>query len=477
MINFDRVSNKIFKILKGHGYQVKMFDTAGTETIDPDEARRFYVDEPNMMVTLDEAEEEMTLNKNDNIHLSVYESVLQRLKLVASQYMLNFTLKDFGKKVEPKDFSYQAKNHNKDTAMENKEVKEGNFEKIAKKAAKEYGSKEAGDRVAGAIKKKVMAKENLSFEQAKLAIAESLSRMFGSTKTSRQTLENVQILVRHRKPVQEEVRGSRTRNIQAIFLEANGERFRFPHNSLSGARAMARHLTMGGTVSDTLGEQIISSTGKMMKLKEFMRYARSNNLINEDSSNAIELVKESVLTIQETLKKLAGSKTYESAKLRMEETQILESEPADLNVYKDMFTVKRFDEKFSDVLPIVSTMVSENNKFLERIEEAANTQISISEMFSDIPGVIYETETFRLGNQIVSLGRTIKENAELSSYVVKLGNKIVSEQTLTEFEKSILSKVLENCTVGCLQEATTNTLTESIKSFSDKLVKFENIFK
>lgn len=41
-----------------------------------------------------------------------------------------------------------------------------NFAKIAKKAAKEYGSKEAGNRVAGAIKKKVLAKEDTISERS-----------------------------------------------------------------------------------------------------------------------------------------------------------------------------------------------------------------------------------------------------------------------------------------------------------------------
>jgi hypothetical protein len=479
MVNFDRVAKKLFSILKGYGYQIKMFGLDGSEVIDPEEARRFYVDEPNMMLTLDDTSEEIILNKNSDVPLDVYEDVLKRLRLVASQNMLNFTLKDFGKKVEPKDFSYQAKNY-KEATMENVEEakdpekewkKEGAWSKQMKKQDKDFDK-------ARKAKAAMASKTKESFEQAKFALAESLSKMFGSTKTSRQTLENVQILVRHRKPVQEEIRGSRTRNIQAIFLEANGERFRFPHNSLSGARAMARHLTMGGSVADQIGEQIVSNTGTMMKLKEFLRYARSNNLINEGSNDAVELVRENVNSIQETLKKLSGIKTYESAKLRMEETQvqILEGECEDTDKYRDMFTVKRFDEKFMDILPLVSSMVTENTKFLERIEEAAGTQIAISEMFSDMAGIIFEKETARLGNQIASLGRTIKENSELSSYVVKLGNKIVSEQALTEFEKSVLSKVLENCTVA-LQEETADALTESFKSFESKIIKFENIFE
>jgi hypothetical protein len=50
------------------------------------------------------------------------------------------------------------------------------FKKIASKAAKEYGSKEAGNRVAGAIRKKVLAKEDISEEQLDEMINEVLSK-------------------------------------------------------------------------------------------------------------------------------------------------------------------------------------------------------------------------------------------------------------------------------------------------------------
>ena len=50
------------------------------------------------------------------------------------------------------------------------------FKKIASKAAKEYDSKEAGNRVAGFIRKKVLAKEDISEEQLDEMINEVLSK-------------------------------------------------------------------------------------------------------------------------------------------------------------------------------------------------------------------------------------------------------------------------------------------------------------
>ena len=64
MINFGIVATKIFKVLKGNGYSVKLYTFDGSETIDPEEARWFYVMDPNMMVMLDDKEDEIKMNKN-----------------------------------------------------------------------------------------------------------------------------------------------------------------------------------------------------------------------------------------------------------------------------------------------------------------------------------------------------------------------------------------------------------------------------
>lgn len=56
---------------------------------------------------------------------------------------------------------YGKQNEESEQIEERDEGKPGlNFKKIAAKASKEYGSKEAGNRVAGAIRKKVLAKED-----------------------------------------------------------------------------------------------------------------------------------------------------------------------------------------------------------------------------------------------------------------------------------------------------------------------------
>ena len=63
-VNFDTVANKIFKIIKGSGHDVQMFDSAtGNETVNPEESRYFYVKMPNYMVHLDPDNSEIKLHQ------------------------------------------------------------------------------------------------------------------------------------------------------------------------------------------------------------------------------------------------------------------------------------------------------------------------------------------------------------------------------------------------------------------------------
>ena len=48
--------------------------------------------------------------------------------------------------------------------------------------------------------------------------------------------------MRHKKAVNEEIRGARSRNIHSIFVQRGEERFKMAENNLQMARAMARHV-------------------------------------------------------------------------------------------------------------------------------------------------------------------------------------------------------------------------------------------
>ena len=141
---------------------------------------------------------------------------------------------------------------------------------------------------------------------------ESVSRMYGSTKTSYQTVESAKIIVKHRSAVDEDKRGSRSRQIQAIFIEnSSKERFKFPFKYLPGARAMARHVNAGGNPHDELGSHIVECVKEMYDLRNFVRKLnRADGFIHEDSADIISDAKKRYKGLKETVATLSKPKGY-----------------------------------------------------------------------------------------------------------------------------------------------------------------------
>jgi hypothetical protein len=531
MVELDDLAGKVFSLLKGNGLKIKIFDTNGAETTDPNQGRRFFVLEPNIMVTIDEDSNKIEFSKGADVGDSV-TGIQKNIRKLADEFLMNSDIKVFGKTIQPRDYAYQAKMQKGDVMNEESEVRPHNHHLLGEvlQKVKYFGKATAGylaanlshpvdlseiqpilnrlvqtgkisaspdkhnhmeysmavdEAVMEGMSLKQMSDFNLMLHGAmsrdeynkkwkqgshrpldpkkKLdptgvyknliktmdeTITESFSKMFGSLKTSQQMLENVRILVKHKTPVDENIRGSRTRHISAIFLECNGERFRFPHNYLPGARAMAQHLAHGGTMGDKVGVYISESTGNLLKLQSFNRYVTTNKLINEDSSGIVETVKENIETLRTELKKLTGVKTYETVKARLETFEREALAEDDTSGLKELFTIRRFDEKFEEVLPIVKQLVQEKNTFHKRIEEAAGNVIHISsKQINTTPMFEFASNHARLGFMLNEFSMRIVENDELAGFINKIGTKLCKEGTVNDFERAVMTQVFENLQV------------------------------
>lgn len=560
MVEMDDLAGKVFALLKGNGLQVKIFDDQGAETTDPTTGRRFFVVDPNIMVTIDEDSNSIEFSKGSSVDDSI-NGLQKNIRKIADEFLMNSNIKVFGKQIQPRDYAYQAKMKKGTAMMENIPMQPHNHHLLGEvfKKIKHLGTATArtlasalgadlseiqpilnrlikSGKISGqsdshgdimysiTVEEAVMEdgemrphnhqlvgqilniiRENGELEDTAIAdqlgvklsdvrpilnklvssrkiiaaqpngylvysmamdeaITESFSRMFGSLKTSQQTLENVRILVRHSTPVDESVRGARSRHISAIFLECNGERMRFGYNYLPGARAMAQHMAHGGVMTDKVGAYISESTGQLLKLQSFNRYVTTNKLINEASSDIVEIVKENIQTLRTELKKITGSKTYETVKARLE---TYEREPLaedNISELKDIFTVRRFDEKIEEALMIAAQLIQEKNTFHKRIEEAAmNVIILRRETMSTTPIFEFASENARLGFKLNEFALRIMENDELSLFVNKIGTKLCKEGTVNDFERAVLKQVLENARVEEKTIDTTTDIKESIE--------------
>ena len=254
------IADKIFDFAKAFGEDVALFTQEGESTLDAEMAKRFYLKDSKIMIHYDtsESKAEIRVSYGGERPIQEFKKLFAGLKAIAHKNLIEFSLQKFSKQIEPKDFAYQG---------------------------------------------------TVAMQQNTM---ESYGKPYGYSKTSYQDLKDSKIIIKHKKAVDEEVRGSRSRNIQAIYLENGaGERFQYPNNHLAGARAMLRHVKEGGTPYDDFGQHIIEQSKELGDLYKFERWVNKNGLV-EGNDDIVEAVKEQKNKIREHVKKLQSQSYYEA---------------------------------------------------------------------------------------------------------------------------------------------------------------------
>lgn len=205
----------------------------------------------------------------------------------------------------------------------------------------------------------------------------SESRMYGTMNRSYESYGPVRIKVQHSKPIIDEVHGARSRNIEAVFVENDqGERFRLPFNSLIGARAMARHVSAGGTPTDEFGSHITEMVGEMLTLRPFIHSMRHRTFEDVTTNEMLESAFEYHSLLKNTLKKMKGKKGYTACKESFTPT-LNEQGDVDVDSIKEKFVKKVFPDKLAEALPIVhkayTKMKENNNPYAQQFESWADT--------------------------------------------------------------------------------------------------------
>ena len=378
MVSGEKIAEDIFKILKGNGHNIKIFTDEGENTIDPEAARRFYIPELGSMINLDETDSkrEIRVSINANTDINEFKDTLALLKNLANKSIVEYTLKSFTKAIEPKDQDYQAQ----------------------------------------------------KARDMKQDVSEGISPAYGSSKSSYQQLENAKLIIKHNKPVNEESRGSRSRNISAIYIEnADGERYKMPTNNLAGGRAMLRHVKEGGTPYDDFGTHIQEQCNELKKLKEFKKYSLRNGLVNEDTTDIVEAVSNRINSLREGINKLKGCKCYNETKEKFESKEFKINE-TDRTKLRNQFTVRTFDESLDEALPYVNALVKEMKALKEADDFAKQTMDSLVDTIAKMDkvslrkGINVKSDPENPMN-LSSFGNMPKEN-QIAVVMEYLGNSI-----------------------------------------------------
>jgi hypothetical protein len=316
MKNLTTISTDLFHKLRGTFTDIKIGDEEGRVTTDPSNARFFDVnysvkgnDLGRVNIKIDD--DSLTVIYSDSMFddaggvKSNWYDFLKNLRQFAKRNMLRFDTRDITKtNLDQRDYEYLAK--------------------------------ESGD-------KKM-----------------SESKLFGTSRTSYQDMGESKIIVKHSAPVNYDNPAGRTQRIEAIYIESSsGERFRYPHKHLNGARAMARHVANGGTVYDSIGSYISGLSEELGKLKQFKNYSNRSSVMSVTLNVLTQRVIQRMEQVKNEIRSLQNQTAYQQFSSAFEPQAALEV-PEDIrSQWVDELTIKSFNEELTSVFPYLYRLVSE----------------------------------------------------------------------------------------------------------------------
>ena len=263
--NWNIVGDKIFGILASAGFGIQMRDDKGQATSDPHKATRF-------LATIKCIDSE---TESYNVLIGVHDE--------GAYSHLDFRTPN---SISDKDFKAIANIKN------SIQTNLGDIEGL-KINWTPFGSK---------ISLKDDPVKNISESK-------DIGKVYGTTKSSFQKVGESKLIIRHTDSIDESKQGSRWRKIRAVFIETKaGERFKYQHPHISGARAIARHLSEGGSTNDLIGRGIANLSDDYMHLK------RANSLLKHAGKQDYSMnIKGAMQDINHDLRRLSGPRGYKSA--------------------------------------------------------------------------------------------------------------------------------------------------------------------
>ena len=188
----------------------------------------------------------------------------------------------------------------------------------------------------------------------------SESTMYGTNNTSYQKIGNARLNIRHRKPVNTEQAGARTRSIDKIYIESpEGERFKYPYRHLAGARAMARHVSEGGNPYDDFGKHVVGLSEELNNLKKFKTYVGRSRVMAEGLSQYMDIIEGRAKDVKKELQNIQKANRYADV-LETYENIVLEEVPENIKTnWIDELTIRQFNEDLKDVFPYIYRLIGE----------------------------------------------------------------------------------------------------------------------
>ena len=323
-MNLNVIAKDLFNKIRGQFPQVTLGDSGGQATTEPTEARFFDFDFKEsgntlgkVSISISEEDGLVVMHSKDFVEQSDeplkhgWYNFLKELRSFAKARVLGFDTRDITKSnLEKRDYDFLGQGKEVETVSE--------------------------------------------------------SNLYGTTKTSFQTVGEARLVIKHSAPVNPTVAGGRTHRIESLFIESNaGERFKYPVKHLNGARAMARHVSEGGNPFDDFGKHISEMSAELNQLRKFKTYMNRSNVMAEGLKQYQSVVDERIEEIKTSCLKLQKQNNYKESFESYSKSELAEVPEDVKKSWIDELTIKTFNEELQDVFPYIYKLVSERTAIEE----------------------------------------------------------------------------------------------------------------
>ena len=153
---------------------------------------------------------------------------------------------------------------------------------------------------------------------------------------------------------------ARYRAVESLFVEtAEGERFKLPFRNLTAGRAMARHVSEGGTPYDAFGQHIATIVDEMTTLSRFIRAAK-NKQFSGDTGDLVEAAIKHYRELKDKAKRMISRRGYSEEISQFDPAEISQPSLA-VDALREMFIEQMLDQRIEEALPILAKLSQEDN--------------------------------------------------------------------------------------------------------------------
>jgi hypothetical protein len=188
--------------------------------------------------------------------------------------------------------------------------------------------------------------------------------------------KQTRLVIKHNRTLGED--DARFRYVESLFVETgDDQRFKLPFTNLIGGRAMARHISEGGTPYDAFGQHICEIVKEMNILNKFVRASR-NKQFDGEAADLAETAVRHYQDLKAKAKRIISQRGYLQELQIFDPAEITNAESVAEDI-RNMFIEQSLDARIEEAIPVLARLSARKDTSMKEIAEFESWAKTVSE--------------------------------------------------------------------------------------------------